>query len=396
MIKTYKYKLYHSKKNKHLNEQTKICGNIYNHCIALHYKYYKMYKKHLNKYQLQKHITKLKKLDKYSFWKKVGSQSIQDITDRIEEGYQAFFKNCKKKTKTRKVSPPSFRKSQTYSSFTLKQAGYKILPYNQVKINKRIYKYYKSREMEGEIKCVNVKKDKLGDWYVYFICELENDSKLISMTGKTAGFDFGCMDFLVKNDGIKIKSPLFFKQNRKKITKANKKLSRKIKGSNNQKQAKHNLARIHKKVANQRRDFHFKLAKELCKTYDIMLFETLDISSMKKEHGRKINDLGFSDFMNILEHKALEYGKTIHHIDKWFASTKTCNSCGFKNNALTKRDRTWTCPKCLVSHNRDMNAAINIINKGSKELIELNDFKDGASSCWTESVRLGASQAALA
>ena len=213
------------------------------------------------------------------------------------------------------------------------------------------------------------------------------------MTGKTAGFDFGCMDFLVKNDGEKIKSPLFFKQNRKKITKANNKLSRKIKYSNNYKKAKHNLAKIHKKVANQRKDFHFKLAKDLCETYDIMLFETLNIQSMKKEHGRKINDLGFSDFMTILEHKALEYGKTIHHIDKWFASTKTCNSCGYKNNKLTKRNRTWTCPECSVIHDRDINASINIINKGIKELKE---FKDGASSCWTESVRLDASQAALA
>jgi putative transposase len=121
-----------------------------------------------------------------------------------------------------------------------------------------------------------------------------------------------------------------------------------------------------------------------------MLFETLDISSMKKEHGRKINDLGFSDFMNILEHKALEYGKTIHHVDKWFASTKICNTCGYKNNKLTERDRTWICPKCSASHNRDVNAAINIINEG------INDLKDGASSSWRKNVSLGESQAVLA
>ena len=103
MIKTFKYKLYHSRKNKYLNEQMKICGNIYNHCIALSRRYYRMYEKHLNKFRLQKHITKLKKLDKYSFWNKVGSQVIQDITDRIERGYIAFFNNCKKKIKTRKA-----------------------------------------------------------------------------------------------------------------------------------------------------------------------------------------------------------------------------------------------------------------------------------------------------
>jgi putative transposase len=119
MIKTFKYKLYHSKKNRYLNEQTKIAGNIYNHCIALHYRYYKMYKKSLNKFRLQKHITKLKKTNKYSFWKKVNAQAIQEITDRIEKGYKAFFNNCKKESKTKKVSPPSFKKVRSYSSITL-------------------------------------------------------------------------------------------------------------------------------------------------------------------------------------------------------------------------------------------------------------------------------------
>ena len=396
MIKTYKYKLYHSKKNRFLNEQTKICGNIYNHCISLHHRYYKMYGKHLNKFRLQKHITKLKKLDKYSFWNKVGSQAIQDITDRIEKGYQAFFNNCKKKIKTRKVSPPSFKKVRGYSSFTLKQAGYKILQDNKIKLQKKIYKYYKSRETEGEVKCISIKKDSLGDWYIYFICKLENNSELISMTGKTAGFDFGCMDFLVQNNGKKIQSPLFFKQSKGKIARANKILSRKTKGSNNREQAKRKLAKIYKKIKNQRKDFHFVLAKKLCENYDIMLFETLDIQSMKKEHGKKINDLGFSDFMNVLEHKALEYGKTIYHIDKWFASTKTCNSCGYKNKKLTEHDRTWICPECSTKHNRDINAAMNIINKGLKELANTKEFVDGTSSSWREDVSLGECQAVLA
>ena len=399
IVKTYKYKLYHSEKNKFLNEQTKICGNIYNHCIALHFRYYKIYGKHLNKFRLQKHITKLKKLNKYEFWNKVGSQAIQEITDRIEKGYKAFFDNCKKKTKTRKVSPPSFKKVRAYQSFTLKQAGYKILPYNQIKIGKRIYRYHKSRNFEGKVKVVSVKKDTVGDWYISITCELKNDPKLTSMTGKTAGFDFGCTTFLVQNNGDKIESPLFFKQNKKKVAKANQKLSKKTKGSNNYQQAKLGLARIHKIVRNKRNDFHFKLAKELCEFYDIMLFETLDISSMKKKHGKKINDLGFSDFMRILEDKALEYGKTIYHIDKWFASTKNCNHCGYKNNNLTLKDRTWICPICNTKHHRDMNAAMNIIDKGLQELSlekENKKFMDGASSSWREDVSLDVSQAVLA
>ena len=406
MIKTYKFELYHSKKNKFLNEQAKICGNIYNHCIAMKYRYYQMYGISLNKFRLQKHITKLKKLKKYSFWNKVGSQAIQDITDRIEKGYQAFFNNCKKKVKTRKVSPPSFKKVRSYPSFTLKQAGYKFLPENQIKIGKRIYKYHKSREIEGEIKCVTVKKDTVGDWYILFICDMvEKNPKSISMTGKTAGFDFGCTTFLTINDGNetkKIQSPLFFKQSRKEISKANKSLSRRQKTkkkdkkskeekvSSNRERARLHLARVHKRVGSRRNDFHFKLANQLCEEYDVMIFETLDIASMKKEHGRKINDLGFSNFMRILESKAMEHGKTICHIDKWFASSKICNVCGFKNVSLSKRDREWNCPDCGTHHDRDENAAINILNEGIK------NFSVGASTDRRESVRLDTSQAALA
>jgi putative transposase len=240
--------------------------------------------------------------------------------------------------------------------------------------------------MKGQIKCVTVKKNKLGDWFIYFVNELENDSKLISMTGKTAGFDFGCTDFLVKDDGVKISSPLFFKQNKNKITKASQKVSSKTKGSNNRKKAKDNLARVHDKVYNQRRDFHFKLANKLCKQYDVMFFETLDIESMKTDHGKKINDMGFSDFMSILEHKALEYGKSVYHVDKWFASTQICNSCGFKNKELTERDRTWICPSCGTNHDRDINAGINIRHQG--ELETKLKFMGGSSSIRIDDVSL--------
>jgi len=352
----------------------------------------------LNKYQLQKHITKLKKLEKYEFWNKVGSQAIQDITDRIEKGYQAFFNNCKLKKKTRKVGLPSFKNVRGYQSFTLKQAGYKCLEDNKIKINKRIYKYHYSNNMKGNTKCVTVKKDKLGDWYIYFIneVEIENNSKLTSMTGKTAGFDFGCMDFLTLDDGTKIKSPLFFNKNKKLVQKANQKISKKVKGSNSYKVARYNLAKTHKRIANKRKDFHFKLANQLCKEYDILYFETLDIESMKKDHGKKINDMGFSDFMRILEYKALEHGKTVCHIDKWFASTKICNSCGFKNNNLTPRDRTWTCPDCDTHHDRDINASINIKNQGVKELKKFKKIKERAFSCRLDNISLGIRQAVVA
>ena len=339
-----------------------------------------MYGKSLNKFQLQKHLTKLKKLNKYSFWNRIDAQAIQDITDRIERAYKAFFDNCRKKTKTRKVSPPSFQRVRGYSSFTLKQTGYKLLHGNQVRIKNKTYKYHKSRDLGGKTKCVTVKKDGLDDWYIYFVCEVESDPELISMTGETAGFDFGCTTLLTKHDGTRIKSPLFFKRSRKQIASANKALAKKVKGSNNRRKAKRHLARVHKSVSNRRRDFHFKLANSLCEKYDIMFFETLDIKSMMREHGKKINDIGFSDFMSILEFKALEHGKVVHHIDKWYASSKLCNCCGFKNVDLHKWDSAWVCPKCDTHHNRDENAGKNILAKGLEGLEDLDDIANSNKS----------------
>ena len=123
MIRTYKYKLYNTKRLKHLDRTLDIAGIIYNHCIALHKRYYRLFGKSLNKYQLQKHLTKLKKLPKCSHFKLVPSQAIQDITDRIDKAYKLFFRNQKKGIKS---SPSSFKKVKKYKSFTLKQAGYKI------------------------------------------------------------------------------------------------------------------------------------------------------------------------------------------------------------------------------------------------------------------------------
>ena len=129
MIKTYCFKFYNSKRNKHLHRLIDLSAEIYNHCIALHKRYYKLYKMHLNKSRLQAHITKLKKFERYKHWNNLGSQAIQEITDRIENAYTLFFRSLKRKVR---CAPPSFKKRVKYKSFTLKQAGYKLLDDNAV------------------------------------------------------------------------------------------------------------------------------------------------------------------------------------------------------------------------------------------------------------------------
>lgn len=260
-MRTYKFKLYSSKRNKKLHRQINIAGSIYNHCIALHRRYYRLFKKSLTAFTLSKHLTKLKKLPKYVRWKLVGSQAIQDISERIGRAYGLFFHNLKHNIKT---SPPCFKKNRKYKSFTLKQAGYKYTGQdNSIIIQKQKYRFFKSREIEGRICTVTVKRDSLGDIYIYFVCK-NDENKVLARTGKSVGFDFGLKTFLTSSDGQDIESPLFFRRNSSAIAKANRRLAGKKHGSASRKRIKTELCRLHKKTANQRNDFHWKLANKLC------------------------------------------------------------------------------------------------------------------------------------
>jgi putative transposase len=356
MRKTFSFKLYNSKKNKLLHERINAAASIYNHCIALHKIYFKIYGKYLNRYQLQKHITKLKKTPRYTSWRIVPSQAIQDITDRIERAYQLFFAHAK----NGRIKPPTFRKRVKYASITLKQAGYKVLDGNKIKIGKENFKYFKSRETEGAIKTLTIKRDALGDINLFFSCEIKNISPCRIMTGKIAGFDFGLKTFLTSSDGTKIEAPLFFKENSKKIKKASRKVSTKKRGSNNRKKAKMHLARCHKKIAHQRKDYHVKLAQKLTQEQDHLFFEDLSINGMQRIWGRKIGDLGFSNFLSLVEYHGQCNGSQVHIIDKFYPSSKTCHVCQKIFKELSLNDRTWRCSGCRTLHDRDINAAINI------------------------------------
>lgn len=365
ILKTYCFKLYQAKRNRKLHRQIKISGCIYNHCIALHKRYYRMFGKSLNAYRLQKHLTKLKAHEKYAFWNLVGSQAIQDIAQRIDKGYKLFFRNLKHKVKT---APPSFKKVKKYKSFTLKQAGYKYSGGNRIVIQKQEYKFHLSREIEGTIKTLTVKRDALGDVYLYFVCDQEEKNEVLARTGKSVGFDFGLKTFLQSSDGLSIEAPLFFKQNRNAIEKASRELSRKKKGSANRDRARRALARLHKKTANQRADFHFKLARNLSGEYATICIEDLNMKAMQKLWGRKISDLGFSEFVNVLEYQCSKTGSTVVKISRFYPSSKTCSHCGHVLDELPLKIRYWVCPECGTAHDRDENAAVNILRVGASTL----------------------------
>ena len=370
MIRTYKYKLYKTKKLKYLHRLINLSGIIYNHCIALHKRYYRLYDKTLNTNRLKKHITKLKKLDKYKHWRILGSQAVQEIAERIDNGYKKFFRHKNKR-------PPTFKKVKKYKSFKLKgKVGYKIND-NVITINKKNYKFWLSREIDGDIKTLSVKRDTLGDVYLFItLDDCFNPKHTIS--GKSVGIDFGLKTFLTMYDGSVIDkkdAPLHFLKNIDSIRKLSKAVSKKKKGSNNRKIAVLNLARIHRKIANQRLDFFFKLANELSK-FDNIFIEDLNLKAMQMLWGRKISDVSFAKFVNILEAKT-----EVIKIDRFYPSSRTCSECGYIYSDLSLKERYWYCPKCYVGHDRDENAAKNIYTEGFKVL------REGASSLGVGRVR---------
>ena len=357
-MKTLKFKLYSHKRNRYLKQSINAAGVIYNHAIALHRRYYRMWGKHLNCAKLQAHIAKPRKRN--PFWQLVGSQAVQDICQRIEKAYQLFFKHHKKGVKL-----PGFKKIKKYKSFTLKQAGYKFLGGNRVKIGSRVYQFWNSRPIEGIVKTLTIKRTPLGELFMVVVVDEGSEPEIEFATGKIAGFDFGLKTFLTCSDGSKIESPEFFKQGLNTIRKACKQLSRKQKASLRREQARKHLCRQYEKIANQRRDWFWKLAHELTDRFDVLCFETLNLKGMQRLWGRKINDLALGEFLLILEWVAKKKRKLVVFIDQWYPSSKTCAQCGHILESLDLSVRQWRCPSCQSVNGRDENASINIQTVGA-------------------------------
>ncbi|MCH8295703.1 transposase, partial [Candidatus Poribacteria bacterium] len=262
--------------------------------------------------------------------------------------------------------PPKFKSRKVYKSFTLKQTGYGFYG-NQIRIGNYHYKFFKSREIFGIVKTVTVKRDPLGEVYIFIVTDY-HEFFYEFMTGETAGFDFGLKTFLMVSDGTQIESPEFFKCSINEVRKAGKSHSTKKLGSNNREKARLNLARKHKKITNQRHDFQFKLANRLTQDYDVLCFEDLNLEGMKRLWGRKISDLGFNEFIKIVEYYASIRNKKVVKIDRFFPSSKTCFECSMVNENLELKDRTWVCESCDTVLDRDLNAAKNIHRVGASAL----------------------------
>ena len=362
-----KHKLFHDKSLKRLCDEMNICGVVRNHFLALSMRYYRRYGKPLSYAKMSKHLTKLKKLEKYKHWNLPYSWSLQNILKRLARSFREMsilkrghpqFKSCKK------------HKGMTFSGEQVKLK--KVLdaaknernhPTYKIRLNGRWYRFALHREIKGEIKQVHVTRDALRDIYITLT---EDYSEVIiePKTGKAEGFDFGIKDFLTGSDGKRYASPMFYKRNADKLAKAQRQHSRKVKGSHNRERSRKNVARLDKKTANQRADHHWKLAIDLCRNFDIMFFEDLNLAGMKRLWGKQVSDLAFGEFMLKMKWQAKKRIRSVLKIGRWIPSTKCCCVCGHHNNNLTLADRQWTCPSCRTHLDRDENAAINIFKEG--------------------------------
>lgn len=353
---SYKYNIYKSKNSKHLDKMLRECSFVWNHALYLQKRYYKRFGKYISPGKLKSHFAKRIKRAL------LHSQTVQEILERLDNSYKKFFKKLAKR-------PPKFRKAEKFTSFVFKQGGYSlngnVLTIN--KVNKR-FKFSFSRKYEGNVKQIRILRETCNRYSIVIV----TDSKSNVTYGKTRdgasiGIDFGLKTYMTLSNGKSIVSPLFFNRYQKKIKKCNRRLSRAEKGSNNRKRRSFELQQTHRRIKNLRNDFQWKLAHQLCKRYDYIFLETLNVEAMKRLWGKKISDLSHSMFVDKLKYIASKYDVTVHQIDKWYPSSKTCK-CDYIYKDLSLKERTWICPKCGSVNERDLLASQNILRKGISEL----------------------------
>lgn len=361
MLKSYKYKLKPSEEqivllNKHF-------GSIrfaYNYFLNERKREYETNKQSLNYYDNAKSLTELKKQEEHVWLNEINSQSLQNSLKNLDDAYNGFFK--------KRTGFPKFKSKHTKNSFKIPQ--FVKLEKGKLKIPKfkEPIDLILSRSFTGIIKQCTISKTPRNEYFVSILVETEHS--VVPKTGKTVGIDLGIKDFVITSEGYKYKNNRYTKTYTKKLKERQQHLSRKTKGSNRYQNQKLKVATIHKKITNSRLDNLHKVSTELIKKYDVIVLEDLNIKGMIKNHklSKHIADASWSKFIELLTYKAEWNDKKIVQIDRFFPSSKTCNCCGYINQNLKLDMREWTCPSCNTKLDRDLNASINILKEGYKQI----------------------------
>ena len=357
--KTYKFRIYPNEEQEILLSKHFGCSRfVYNYFLNERKEQYQKDNKSDNYYKQAKSLTELKKQDEYNWLKEVNSQTIQFALRNLDTAYDRFFRKL--------AQFPKFKSRKHKNTFTIPQFG--VVKDGKIfipKFKEGIKVNLDKREIKGKIGKMNITKTPTGKYYVSIFTEQEIEQ--LPKTNKKCGIDLGLIDFVITSDGIKFKNNRYTKKYSRELKKAQQHLSRKEKGSNGFEKQKLKVAKIHEKIASCRLDTLHKVSKELVENYDLISIENLTVKGMIKNHklSKHIADVSWGNFVNLLTYKCDWYGKELVKIGRFYPSSKTCSSCGWINQNLKLSDRKWTC-KCGETHDRDINASINILKEGLK------------------------------
>ncbi|MDO5440097.1 MAG: RNA-guided endonuclease TnpB family protein [Erysipelotrichaceae bacterium] len=358
--KAFKYRIYPSDSQVILIEKTFGCTRfIYNKMLNDKITYYEKNKKSL-------HITPASYKKEYVWLKEVDSLALTNTQLQLDKAYKAFFsknnrfpkyksKHNKKKSYTTNMVNGNIKIDYKSKSITLPKLG-------SIKC-----KYHRYIPNDYMVKSVTVSKSPTNKYYVSILTEYENDIPYrILDSNKSIGLDYSSSSLYVDSNGNSINMPHYYRLLEERLAKENRKLSHMKLHSNNWFRQQNKINKIHERIANQRKDYLHKLSTKLVNSYDYIALEDINLKNISQSlHlGKSTDDNGFGMFRDFLSYKAELNGTKIIKVDKFYPSSKQCHICNYKKVDLTLKDRSWTCPICNTTHNRDENAAINILKEG--------------------------------
>ncbi|WP_293370095.1 IS200/IS605 family element RNA-guided endonuclease TnpB [Microcoleus sp. CAWBG556] len=360
MLKAFKYRIYPTIEQSVLLAKSFGCTRwFYNYALNLTSETYKQTGKGLSRNEIIKLLPSLKK--EYEWLAEAPSQVLQQAALNLSSAFLNFFEG--------RAKYPNFKKKQNRQSIRfpqgceLKDDTLKLPKIGDVRCKV-------SRQPEGTLKSVTVSVDPSGEYLAACLYDNGKDLPEKSTEGKAIGIDVGLTHYAVTSDGTKHGNPKYYRKYEKKLAKRQKQLSHKLKGSGNRNKARVKVAKVHAKIVRCREDFLHKLSRKLVGENQVIVVENLAVRNMVKNHklAKSISDAGWGQFCTMLNYKAQWAGKTYIEVDRFYPSSKTCNNCLNRVDSLSLDIRSWQCPKCGENHDRDINAAKNILYEGLRIL----------------------------